>query len=217
MANVNEPELLDEVLPVDAGKLPEQPTFETLQPGNGYTFVLPDAENIAKHIDVIQTERGQRIQANLLLKVPGKSSIFGKISNKEYTVGKDKVLVSDLAYLLSALGAVVSGGNKSYKDALVAHAGQSFVADYEWTAYCNPKNAIYDEAGNEVEGTGGCGAQYALRSYTRKKDQVVVNAIPKDEDGKYAERFLCAGKTPSGDDCPAIVRAFGQVRRIRAK
>ena len=210
MANINEPELLDEALPVNAGQLPEQPSFETLQPGVGYTFVLPTAESIAKYITVIQTERGQRIQANLLLKVPAKGvSVFGKITNKEYTQGKEKILVSDMAYLLSSLGVTTTGGNKSYKDALVAHAGESFVADYEWTGFCNPKNPYYDEQG-EVEGTAGCGANYATRAYT-KKDGTVVNAIPK-EDGKFAERFQCAG-----ENCPAIVRAFGQIRRIRAK
>lgn len=218
MPNINELGLLDETLPVDTKNLPEQPQgFELLQPGNGYTFVLPDSEILSEAFDVIQTANGQRLEVTFggkaSLKTTTGARVFTRIDNKEFTAGKkgEEKLTSNLAYLLTALGAVVTKGNKSYADAILAHAGESFVADWTWTAYCNPKEKIYNEAGGREEKLG-CGAEYAIGAYTKKKDQKQVIGIPKDEDGRYAEHFIC-----STEDCGAAMRAFGKIRNIRAK
>lgn len=220
--DINDLGLIDEELPeVAVGDLPERGGFELVQPGF-YDFRLPTEELILSSVKPVQTAAGQRVQfffgrnkeanTNSALKIAKLGKTFTtSVSNVEREI--DGTLESDLAQLLQALGVHSTfKSNKEYVEALASFAEKEFKAEVSWDANCNPKNDIYGEDGKPVKGTKGCGQDYALKGYTRKRGKKagqVVLAIPQ-EDGKYAERFQCA--TPG---CGAIVRAFGKLRTFR--
>ncbi len=129
-----------------------------------------------------------------------------RISNVERKRDRDgNVYASDFDYLLRALGDKVKPrDNEAYAAALERHAEGEFLADSEWSAYCNDKQDIYADDGqggqSKVEGQKGCGARY------------YQSAIPKREDGELEERFLCGGK---GGQCGASLRVFSNLTRFR--
>lgn len=136
---------------------------------------------------------------------------FGRISgvprNKAKT-GEPKRLVSEVTYLLGAFGAVakpitlkplgvtewvMADSQKALHELVVAHAGQQFSANNEWSAYCNPKKTRYinDGAGGSAEdpsGQKGCG------------NSVYSRDIPRDAAGVAQDRFYCK--------CGAALLAF---------
>jgi hypothetical protein len=222
--DINDLGLIEEELPeVAVGDLPERGGFELVQPGF-YNFKLPTEELILASAKAVQSAQGQRIQfffgrnketnTNSALKIPKLGKTFTtSISNVEREI--DGVLESDLAQLLQALGVhSVLKTNKEYVESLVSLAEKEFAAEVNWDANCNPKNDIYGEDGKPVKGTKGCGQDYATaaKPFVRKRGKKAgqtVFVIPQ-EDGKYAERFLCA--TPG---CGAIIRCFGKLRTYR--
>jgi hypothetical protein len=220
--DINALGLIDEELPeVAVGDLPERGGFDLVQPGF-YTFKLPASDLIVSSVKAVQSQAGQRIQVyfgrhkeenfNSSLRIPSLGKVFAtSVSNVEREI--QGVKESDLAHLLQALG--VKGSlktNKEYVETLAALGENEFQAEVAWGASCNTARDIYGEDGKPVAGKKGCGQDYALRSFERKSGKKVgqkVLAIPQ-EDGRYAERFVCA--TPG---CGAVIRAFGKLRTFR--
>jgi hypothetical protein len=129
------------------------------------------------------------------------------VSNVERPRGKDKIKVSDMAYLLRALGhdkPLKNGANLDWAKALLQYAGKEFDATIEVQAFCNDKKDIYAEDGQGgsqvVEGTKGCGARYYQRDLEGLK-----------ENGVYPERFTCTGNNGA---CGASLRINNQFGAI---
>src|ERR1019366_4168052 len=146
------------------------------QPGK-YRFMLPkDMSAIWAKVD--STEHGERINALFeddaelaIAQVPeGSATTVGetfrtRISNIPRARTKEKILVSDMALLLRALGETATPKtNKAFAQALMKYAGKTFGATIEYSYHCNPKKDVYmaDEAGGQqkVEGKLGCNARY---------------------------------------------------------
>jgi hypothetical protein len=136
-----------------------------------------------------------------------------RISNMERARGKEKIEVSDLDYLLKALGAVRKPGEKwsnlQYAQALLPFAGKEFTADVEWSWQCREDKDIYVETGEEgggtavVEGTKGCGSRYYMNRDVQKDA----------ETNQYPERIICTGKE---GQCGASLRAFSNLSNFGA-
>jgi hypothetical protein len=129
------------------------------------------------------------------------------ISNVPRARGKDKLRISDMDYLLSALGEKsVPRTNAEYAHTLMKYAGQEVLVDVEWSARCNPERNIrqYDESGTpvEVEGMAGCGRKFYQRD------------IPKNE-GIYMETFTCDLARQPCPEGPAILRCFANPAYFR--
>jgi hypothetical protein len=210
-------ELNDSVIPeVDPSALPEPKAGgrTVLYPGT-YVLTLPKGfdgeitDDGTRQIVVVNFKDAYSLQAE-----PGGLRWSGRLTNRPYEQTifegdkRDKVLVNDLALLLKALGFKGTlSTNKAYIAALQQYPGGVFMADPDWSAYCNPQRAIYKDGG-KVEGTLGCGQRYGLRAYS-KKDGTKVVLIPKDEAGRWADRFTCA--------CGAELWVNDNLTRIRAK
>lgn len=192
------PEVIPDEMPGQMGL--RQPTP---QPGT-YKFTLPETFNF----ETFQTEKGQRIRVIFNDSEGGDFRLISpklgpirrvQIDNNERVV-KGKA-VNEFAYLLRALG--YSGpikGNSAYGNELAKHAGESFTADLTWQANCNPKKEVFKE-GKTQEGVFGCGQRFDLNAYESKDkngQKVQVRAIPRDETGKFAERWECS-------NCGAII------------
>lgn len=217
MADINELDLSDEVIvqeQTNYDELPDEYTPRTppLYPST-YRFRLPP--DLSQVWDAREYEGiGQRVTAqlygdNALVVTQSKDgereqdpcNVF--ISNRERPRGRkgEQINVSDMDYLLRALQ---HNGrprtNKEYVEALSSHAGEEFVADVEWNAYCNPKKDMYveNEEGTGVEkaeGNTGCGTSY------------YQNEIPK-VDGVYQSRFGC-------ENCGAVLFVREQLRNFK--
>ena len=192
--------------------LPKQGGFmPLLQPGR-YRFQLP--ANLGDVFDKVDTQKGERLNAVfdqnaplVIVQAPAQyedrvgEPFQVRLSNAERPRGKDKIEVSDMDYLLRALGeskpAGVKWTNLQYGQALAKHGGKQFDATVSLSWYCNPKRDIYVDDGQggytEVAGTKGCDTRYY------QKD------VDKQEDGQYAERITCGGKD---GQCGASIRAF---------
>lgn len=221
MSDINALELHEEDAPeVDVtGELPSQ--FGSFsrppQPGT-YTFKLPAKEVLAKAFDV--EDRNDNGSIIRVVKVdfsgPAKLQVLGggtfetRLSTYGVPRGKDKIKVSDITYLLQALGHDKPvKGHKGQALALVEHGGEYFDADVNWFAGCKEDKDIYvqtEEGTKKQEGKKGCGAQYAPETYTTKNN-VTVMSIPKDEHGEFADRFECR--------CGASVRVFASLRNFQ--
>lgn len=121
-----------------------------------------------------------------------------RLTNIPRPRGKDKLLISDMDFLLKALGHKGKPKtNPEYAAALLQYAGQDFPAKNEWQWYCNDKKDIYVSDGQggsaQVPGTPGCGRTY----YQKDVDKV---------NGTYPERITC--------ECGASIRAFPQLGSI---
>jgi hypothetical protein len=173
----------------------------------------------------------------------GKIINYYSISNAEFGYGKDKVLTSEMAWLLKNgfnVDLPDSATNLQYGQALETKAGQNFGCDLEWSAFCNSEKPRYirDQQSGEtkLDTTAGCGTRYALEPYEE------TLAIPRH--AVYTEQSLADyGKqlkeTGFSDDqiqaqiadllsksgkftaefpckCGAVLRCFPRLRRYRA-
>ena len=213
--NLNDLNLVEEqVGDVDFDNLPEGGGFpKPPQPGT-YRFTLP-SEFSGKMFQTVQDpEGGARVKVvfedDKQLKMEGNKSFRTQLSNVARARGKEGTKVSDLALLLKkGLGEESAPtSNVGYAQALARHAGESFIADIEWSAKCNPARDIYKE-GKKQEGTKGCGTEFRMEAYT-KKDGKVVYAIPQ-QNGQWLDEFECPNPA-----CKAIVRAFANVSRFKS-
>lgn len=219
MANINELALKEETIVPDYEAIPEEFGSFTPPPQPGtYVFKLPeDLSSVWETFDAtISGEKKQRIRAvlrdehSLLINGNGtENQPFGAyISGAERARGREKVMVSDLTYLVRCFGEKPTTP-KQHAEALIKHAGESFRADVTWSAYCNPNRNAYFETKEtnengeevtvvkEVEGTHGCGANFYQED------------IPKDADGLYVQRFTCG-------ECNAQVMAFPGLRNFKS-
>lgn len=133
--------------------------------------------------------------------------------------GKDKVMVSDLAYLLrDGLGdkTPIKGKTRSeVQKALIAlvnkGAGKIVSTTVQWTSSCrDDKPARFKMEDGSIqpdETTFGCGARY-YQDYRGSKEGSF--ALPKGEDGKFLENFECT-------QCGAQLRCFAQIGKFRRK
>lgn len=223
MANLNELEGLgaDAGFAVDYDDVPTEPGgFGPPPPPGTYRFKMPGSlEDVWEPFEAtINDSKVQRVRALLL----GVSSLtitqsqagdldgdsFGaRITNAERKRNKDGHMASDMLYMLRALGDDGRyASNLEYATALKKYASAEFIANVEWSTYCNDKKPIRvvveDEAGNQSftvdETQNGCGG----RVYQRD--------IPKGEGGAYETEFGCP-------TCGALLRAYanlGQFKKI---
>jgi len=193
------------------------------EPGS-YRFTLPTPIN---NFDTIATEKyGERLNVIfdasaplVIAQSPGKvhdgETFEPRLSNVPRPRGKEKVLVSDMDYVLKALGdAKKPVSNLAYAQALQKHAGKQFGADVEWSWSCNPKRAgrwkyedgsvaKVEDAESTLDGEDagfkpGCGARY------------YQNDVQKVE-GKFPLVIEC-----TNPECGAQVRAFANLRNFKA-
>lgn len=200
--------------------------FPLPQPAT-YVFQLPDAMEEVWNKFHSDSLGGDRITAAFdrenpltILSSPGGTNDHQpmatvRVNNAERARGREKVLVSDMYYLIQALYAGEDmpklKNNTDFAKALIAKAGASFKADVEWSARCSEDRDMYvmGDDGNavQVEGTPGCGKSF----YTNTSDASL--RIPKDEDGLFCERFECAF---TGCDGGAVLRAFPRLTRFKS-
>lgn len=213
--------LKDDVPSFDA--LPEERGSFTPPPQPGsYRFKLPAVIN---NFDVFDAgEFGERMVHKfedehplLIVQSPGKKhdgeAFSTRLDNRPRPRGKEKVLVSDLDYLLRAKGVTKKpDSNKAYGQALQALAGQEFGADVEWSWGCNKRRAarfVFDDGsvqrledpestldGDDAGFKAGCG------KYTYQGDVQKV-------EGEYPLVIDCP-------ECNARVRAFANLRNFKA-
>lgn len=226
---------LDEAVQVDFSNLPDQFSIRNPlpQPGAGYVFrfptISPDDDNWIA--DLTNDSKVPRIGYSfsdgkelILLAAPGGPNaenlgmpVRWRLTNIERKFGDDdKSPVSPMAHMLAHSFKLDLTGktNKSYIQALIAISGRAFGAGVNWTGYCNKERDIYVPAdeetgqeGGQIAGHKGCGTRYALKQRKNKKTGELTLAIPRGEDGKFQERFLCAGMV-QGVQCPALVSCF---------
>jgi hypothetical protein len=147
----------------------------------------------------------------------GQTLAFQSFTDRARPRGKDRVMVSDLAYLLrdglkdtsKIAGATRADVQKSLMAAINKGAGKTVAVTVQWTASCRddkPARFQLDDGSVTVdETTFGCGAKY-YQDYRGSKPGLYP--LPKGDDGKYLENFACA-------QCAAILRCFAQIGRIR--
>jgi hypothetical protein len=197
---------------IDLDHLPKTGGFlPMLQPGK-YRLRLP--ANLGNVWDKIAAkgDRGERIVAKfdqdaplLIVQAPDRFAdrkgepFQTRISNLERARGREKILASDMDYLLRALGHTGKKPktNIEYIQALLPFAGKEFIAEIEVQAQCRDDKEKYVDDGQggsvKLEGSAGCGRRYY------QKD------IPKTDDGSYPERIACA------EDCGANLRVNNQI------
>lgn len=202
---------------IDLNDLPKTGGFlPILQPGK-YRFRLPG--NLGNVWDKMAAKadgtRGERIVAKfdqdaplVIVQAPERfkdrveEPFQTRISNLERARGKDKILASDMDYLLRALGHTGKKPktNIEYIQALMPFAGKEFVGEIEVSAQCRADKDIYVDDGTggstKVEGKMGCGARYY------QKDLAPI----KDDAGHYPERTIC-----SNESCGASLRLNNQI------
>lgn len=197
---------------LDVADLPKMGGMRPLVTPGTYRFQLP--KSLATCWDKVMASVGERITAIfdadsplVITQSPGGAHngepFQTRISNVERPRGKNKILASDMDYVLKALG--FKGRPKTnieYINALSSFAGKEFNAQVEYQWYCNPKKHIWVASGEdgstaEVE-QDGCGARY----YQKDVQKV---------DGKYPERITCGGNDGS---CGASLRAMEQLSNI---
>lgn len=231
MANYRELALKDEsAVSFDWDNPPEQPAggFAPAIYPDSYEFELPkDLENCWEVVEINEGDlKGQYVALQFDAQHPlvGIRSQSGQHDGETYNgrisgvprnrskKGDPPKYASDLMYLLlyGFEGKEKPKNSREWISVVNGYAGKHFVADAEWSAFCNKKKTIYvyDAQGNAVEDPGvvnpetgvtskrvGCGKNYYMRD------------IPKDAQGAYSERFQCS--------CGAALRAFPQLVRFR--
>jgi len=164
--------------------------------GKTRLVALFDADN---PLTIVQSPGNQR---NL---EPFRTQITNNERNRARK-GQPEVLVSDMDYLLKALGETKRPAtNKAYLEALAKYAGKDFAADVTWSWSCNPKKPkrVPDGEGGSVEAKDeagqpemGCGKRY----YPRE--------VRKDGQGQYPLSIAC--------ECGALLRAFPNLSNFQA-
>lgn len=223
MASLNDLKLTKEVIEHDVADLDALPAqmgmrTPTLQPGP-YVFALPALAALREAFDVVKREGEPdrlavvfRDEAALIIAQAPDKELVGKpfnnrLSNVARKRGKGEVKVSDLDYLLQALGEKkMPNTNPAYGEAILRYAGRTFGADVELSYYCNNKNPIRteDASGQTVtlDGQEGRGLQKGCGSRFYQKD------VSKDEEtGKFPIKIGC--------DCGAILYANENLVRFR--
>lgn len=233
---------------VDFGHLPSQggASGPTLPPGP-YRFRLPTNLSTA-HFDMVESkEHGQRIKVKfddscplqIIQTVPAlekewKGAPFKtSFSNVPRARGKEKILVSDMDYLMKALKVVPGPGvartNRWFVEQLIAAAqkGAEFAADAEWGWSCNDqRDAYFLTATADEQAAPGFNLQTAELTLweldpnapddqKNKKgcgQRYYQNEIQK-VGGEFPLRIVCEGK--DNQPCGAIVRAFPNLTRFR--
>lgn len=143
-----------------------------------------------------------------------------RCGNAEYRYGKDKILASEMGFLLRALNETLAKGatNIQWAQAIAKHSLGKFRATIEWDAHCNPerKRFVFDEAQskNVEDSMMGCGRRYGQRAYV-KGDGTKVIQIPQgpeaQPDGSIIDRF----KSDILCECGATVRCFPRLKKYR--
>ena len=224
MSKLEELNLADEAIEVPE-EVPEQSGgFQPLpQPGT-YTFRLP--ADLGDVWNSFERNNVERISAKFdrdnplaIIDSPG-GAYDGltlanvSVTNVERGRGREKVMVSEMFYMIQALyqgeELPALNSNAAYAKALIAKAGKTFKAEVEWSANCSEHRDMYveqeDGSKKQQDGTPGCGAAY----YTNTGDP--SNRIPVDEDNEFVDSFACA---LSGNECPATLRAFPRITRFK--
>ena len=217
-------EAAHEAAGAEVGVMPEERggSKPNLAPGR-YTFVMP--KNVAVLWEVIKNaDLGDRLSLDF-----GQEGIpayrngeyvaqwFGRLNalpRNRAKKGEPERQVSDLTFLAVAFGHeakpykvgpkgvvefATAPTQKELAKQIEGLAEQQFLADNEWSSYCNSNKARYisDATGGSVvdpEGTKGCGT----RIYQRD--------LPKGGDGQPLERFPCP-------KCQAALLAFQNLGR----
>ena len=196
----------------DFGDMPEQIGSWTPPPQPGkYRLKLPS--NLGQVWDTTEVDGKTRVVAKFdddfpmtIVQSPGdehngeafKSSV-SNVGRNRARKGQPEVLVSDMDYLLKALGETSKPkDNAGYITALQKYAGKDFSVDLTWSWFCNPKRnkRIDNGEGGQVEiEEPGCGKRYYQK--------VVAKG-----DGKFPLYITC--------ECGAIIRAFVQMGNFQA-
>lgn len=204
---------------VDFDNLPKQGGSAPPPDPGTYTFQLPKLAALVDAFDIIESsDHGKRLKvtfrdAAALTIVASKDNAFNgtsfgttltSVPRNRARKGAPEVLVSDLNYLLKALGETKAPQtNAEAGKMLEKHAGGKFKADLEWRWSCNDQQPIWvaDETGQivEVPEQMGCGARYYMKD------------VARGEDGKYPLRITC-----SNENCGANIRAFADLRNFQA-
>jgi len=220
MADLNELNLPNEELArvIDPDELPAQGRFkEPLQPGD-YTFKLPQVFRGFESIVGFQNE--PQLEARFIdefaLVVPALNEHFNwKVNTIPRLRGKDKIPVSDFAYLLKALEVRAAGNTlKDLAQALLVAVEQqsTFKGTVKWGTKCSESKDVYKDGAVQA-GVKGCGRKYSTDPYTTKKSYgpnqefTRVFPIPQRQDGTYSPTFECA--------CGATLRSWPEIDRIR--
>lgn len=206
-----------DALPAERGSFTPPP-----QPGS-YRFKLPKVIN---NFDTIQTkDHGERItvifdaESPLIIEQSPAGKYNGdtfetRLNNAPRARGKEKILVSDLDYLLRAKGVTKKpASNLAYAQEVQKLAEKSFGADIEWSWGCNDRRAarflaedgssvkVEDPAstldGEDAGFKAGCGARYYQGDVSKVE-------------GEFPLTITCA--TP---ECGAQVRAFANLRNFK--
>ena len=192
----------------------ERGAFTPNLPEGDYEFQLP--QKLSSLWEISNSAKGQRVRLQFSNDEPLRvsnsktpelvgSAWTGSISNVERNrarKGEPDRLVSDLGlFMRNALKDQTKvAGQKDLMAVINKHAGAKFVANNEWSAYCNRNKIRYvtDESGHSVEdpsGTMGCGANY------------YSSGLPRNADGSKADRLTC--------NCGAALMARGNLVRFR--
>lgn len=214
---------------VDVDHIPEEFSAAPPPPYPGtYRFKLPSTDRLKVLFDTFERDvAGKKVQFiqvvfdkdDPLVIVGGPEKVgepfttrIGNSPRNRSRKGEPEVLVSDYTYFLRALDMdaakkVKNYDNKAAVDALVkVGGGKEFVADVEWSTYCNAEKQAYytDDNGAQqpwVEDDGttphmGCGERYYMNHWKR------------GDDGRYADRLVCK--------CGASLRPFAGLRLFKA-
>lgn len=226
MANLNDLPLNAETIDdVDPETVPLLGGSANLPPQPGtYTFRLPAAAALFNCFEPEETaDQGQRLRALFredaaLWNETLNQSYDSRVSNRVRYINvndpenpgqKKSIGISDMAQLLRVVNSLPEQKtNTGYGQALIKAANRRFKAEHTLTARCDPARDIY-KSGSVIKGKKGCGAKYAVETYTPKQGPP-VGTIPKDENNLVSIRFTCGNPK-----CQAELRCWGQLRSFR--
>lgn len=213
---------------IDVDNLPEERSSipkEILAPGVSVDIVFPvltqaNLEKIVKTIPAnVQAERGQRLRFEFKDENALRAGLDVSVDNIErYVYDKGKPTgqkTNSMAQMFKGLkykGVLES--KKSYIDALRTFGGVRAKAENVPTVYCNPKKAVFKDGkkqdGQNGAGTQmGCGQEYRLEGYAKKKGGEVLQ-FPKDgATGEFKAKFVCK--------CGAFLTAWPKLGNFRIK
>lgn len=220
--------LKEEQLPTaDLSEIPELGSYTPPpQPGR-YRFRLP--ANMTQVFDTIDaTVNGVQVQRIkvifdqekplMIVQTPAHRTEYlntpftTQISGRERPRGKEKIEVSDLAYLLKALGIVKAPTNQSIVQQLMTKGGAEFNADITYSFGCREDKEIYVRDPNDPNKTVKCdGTVYQTKMGCGKR-YYQDRDVKKDEHGNYPLEFQC-----TNPECGAILRGFANLDRISDK
>lgn len=216
--SLNDLALKDEPLPHGGEMLDNLPIFGQFnpppQPGAMQFKLPPDLTQIWDTFEVEKNgKKDTRVVADfdanapLIITLSPGNKYTGepfqtRLNNNERARGKDRVLLSDLDYLIFAIEGPQPRpkSNPAYIQKIRTFGGREFAGDMRWSWRCSEGRVrrVKDDAGNTVEdpnGTKGCGEAFYQEDITK---------LP---DGTYPLEAQCT--------CGAILRAFGNIDNIR--